>query len=172
MPALPAHPDNLKQYPDMFLNYVKHLLGCRTDAQLAKYLDVDKSLMSKVRQGYPINGTHMLRIYDYTGLSMDEQRAILYQLPFHQPMGPIQPAYERFRRNYKLGPRAATIAKRKAEEEEKEKKRQVKLQAIEAKALLPVKPKGKKGPKPRTTENDFAHEPGIIKLPGRLIHRI
>lgn len=95
MSTVPLSLTDEKQHAWKFIQGVCDYLGANTDTQLANVLKIEKSLISKMRSGSTkINGTHLIRIYDVTGLSIEQLRAMLYQ---REVLPPVKPDISAFR---------------------------------------------------------------------------
>lgn len=59
--------------PARLLDAIRQLRGLRNDIELAAYLDVDGSLISKVRRGCrPVSGGLLLRIHEVTAIDIGD----------------------------------------------------------------------------------------------------
>lgn len=73
-------PNKAPQDPNYFLDGLITLLKLKNDAALARAIAVSPPAVSKLRHGrLPVTATLLLRLHDYTGLSIAELRAMLYR---------------------------------------------------------------------------------------------
>ena len=72
-------PNKALQDPNHFLDSIIKLMQLKNDASLARAINVSPPVLSKLRHGrVPITASFILRMYDYTSLSIEELRVLLY----------------------------------------------------------------------------------------------
>lgn len=80
---------NDKQHPFEFVQAMCKHFGAKTDVQLAYILKMPKCMISKMRCGLiSITGSHLLRFYEFSGLSIETLLELLYQRKFEIPRPP------------------------------------------------------------------------------------
>lgn len=64
--------------PARLLDAIRQLRGLRNDTELAAYLDVGGSLISKVRSGcLPLSGGLLLRIHEVTAIGIRDMKTLV-----------------------------------------------------------------------------------------------
>lgn len=86
--------DNMKQYPNEFFDFIKVEMDLKNDAQLSRLMGINQATLCRLRYQTPhstnntiprVNDSHMLSLYDATGLSIEILRSKLYQHEFKKP---------------------------------------------------------------------------------------
>jgi hypothetical protein len=68
-----------KQDPNRFLDFLLGHLDLKNDAALSRRMGVPPPVLSKFRHfRVPVGPAFLIQAHDYTGLSLNELRAILY----------------------------------------------------------------------------------------------
>lgn len=77
MPKLTTPPR--KQDPNGFLDFLQEHLKLKNDAQLSRTMGVPPPVLSKFRHfRVPVGPAFLILAHDFTRLSLDELRAVLY----------------------------------------------------------------------------------------------
>jgi len=87
-------PIDIPQYQSEFIDALRDYMGARNYAQLGRALRIPCGTITKLRSGdLRVSGGYLLRIYDTTGLSIEQLREMLYKRKFTAPQKPTNPAY-------------------------------------------------------------------------------
>jgi plasmid maintenance system antidote protein VapI len=72
-------PNKAPQNPNHFLDSVLEIKNLKNDAALARAIGVSSPALSKVRHDrLPVTAALLLKLHDYTGMSIAELRTLLY----------------------------------------------------------------------------------------------
>lgn len=86
---------NLKQYPNEFFDYIKAEMDLKNDASLARLMSINHATLCRMRTGTPhsknnsipkVSDSHILALYDATGMTIEHLRSKLYQQEFVKPL--------------------------------------------------------------------------------------
>ena len=114
----------LQQYPNEFFDFVKEEMDLKNDAALARLMNVNQATMSRLRHHVAhnqtstpprITDTHILSLYDATGMSIELLRSKLYNQEFVKPL---------------LSPHEIVRRRRKAEKEDTAEKQRLFRESI------------------------------------------
>lgn len=73
-------PDKGVQDPNFFLDSIIRIMKLKNDAALARAIGVSPPVVSKLRhRRLPVTAALILKLYDYTSLSIEDLRALLYE---------------------------------------------------------------------------------------------
>lgn len=85
----------MKQHVVEFLDYIKSEMALKNDAELARLIGINHATLTRLRYQVPhnanstiprVNDTHLLALYDATGMTIEHLRSKLYQREFVKPL--------------------------------------------------------------------------------------